>query len=189
MAPTQILVRQASKKCHFLLLELMIGLFLVSLCALPLAQLPMKALKEEIKSAYRLQAHRFADLAFAQTKEKLYRQEISWKDISCSSKAPAILFDDTITIAFEPMGSRKFNRKGTLHSSGEKTQNGKEWRLITFKVTFKPQEKKYKLFFNKNGSKASACTFIYKVLVSKSNPAQQASSEKELPKPIKELDN
>jgi hypothetical protein len=162
----------------------MIGLYLVALCALPLAQLPMKALKEETKSAYRMQMHRFADLAFAQVKEKLYRQEISWKQISSPSHHPAILFEDTITVGFEPLGSRQFNRKGTLHSVGKKAQNGEEWRLITFKVTFRPREKKYQLFFNKNGTKASSCTFIYQALVNKSNPAVQAPAQTELIKDI-----
>jgi hypothetical protein len=183
----QMHISKMLKKCHFLLLELMIGLYLVSLCALPLAQLPMKTLKEEIKSAYRMQMHRFADLAFAQIKEKLYRQEISWKQISSPSDDPTILMEDTITIAFEPLGSRKFNRKGTLHSVGKKAKSGEEWRLITFKVKFKPQEKKYKLFFNKKGSKVSSRTFIYQVLVSKSNPEEQSKTEKESPKPIKDV--
>ncbi len=151
----------------------MLGLYLVSLCTLPLAQLPMKALKKEIESAYRMQMHHFADLAFAQAKEKLYRQEISWKQLSSPSNDPTILCDDTIVIGFEPMGSRKFHRKGALHSVGKKTQNGEEWRLITFKVKFTPQEKNYKLFTNKKGKKISSHTFTYQALVNKSSPAEQ----------------
>lgn len=165
----------------------MIGLYLVGLCALPLAQLPMKALKEETDSAFRMQMHRFADLAFAQIKEKLYQQEIPWKQISSPSKDPALIFEDTVTIGFAPLGSRKFNRKGILHSVGKKTQSGEEWRLITFKVTFQPQDKKYKLFINKKRTKVSSCTFVYKVLVNKSNSAEQSLAEKEPPKPIQEI--
>jgi hypothetical protein len=169
----------ALKRYHFLLLELMIGLYLVSLCALPLAQLPMKALKETTQSAFRMQMHRFADLAFAQIKEKLYRQEISWKEILSPSHCPAILFDDIVTIAFDPLGSRNFHRKATVHSVGKKTMKGEEWRLMTFKITFKPQQKKYKLFFSKKGKKTSLCTFIYKVTVNRLNPAEQPLAEKE----------
>ena len=40
----------------FLMLEMLIAVVLVGLCALPLAQIPMRALQQEYHSAYRLQA-------------------------------------------------------------------------------------------------------------------------------------
>lgn len=123
----------------------------------------MQALNEEIKSAYRIQLHRFADLAFAQMQEKLYKQEISWKQISSPSKNPAILIDDVMTISCEPLGgTRKCNRKVKIHSVGKKNQNGEEWRLVTIKVEFNPIKKTP--FFNKTPSKP-VFTFTYKVLV------------------------
>jgi hypothetical protein len=167
--PLPQLLRHTLKKRSFLLLELLIGLYLVGLCVLPLAQLPIKALAEETKAAYRMQMHRFADLAFAEIKEKLYRQEISWKQISSSSKHPAIIpFKSDITISFEPLGSRQFYRQVTLHSIGKKTKSGEEWRLVIVKVNFKAHEKKFILSFHKK-DKSIAC-FAYRVLVKKSDP-------------------
>ena len=145
----------------------MIGIFLICFCVFPLVRLPTRALNEETKTAYRVQLHRFADLACAKVKEMLYRQEISWKDISRTSKEAAIPIDDTITIPLEPLGARKFRRKVLLHSVGKKDQDGEEWRLVTVKVKFRP------LSFNKGESKTPR-TFTYQVLVNqKSNPAAQ----------------
>jgi hypothetical protein len=171
-------------KRHFLMLELMIALFLVLTCALPLAQLPLKALKEETKSAYRIQIHRLADLAFAQFKEKLYRQEISWQELSSPSNDRAVFVTDTVTVGFEQLGAQKFHRKATFYSIGKKGQREEEWRLVTFKVNFKPQEKKYPLFRNKTGSKASS-TLTYQVLVSHLGSAIPPATDKEPPQPTK----
>jgi hypothetical protein len=148
------------------MLELMIGIFLVCLCALPFAQMPIKALKEETKSAYRTQMHRFADLTFAQIQEKLYGQEISWQEISSASDHPIVVIDDMITISLEPLGTSKFQRKVSLHSKGKKDQKGEEWRLVTLRVRFSPIEKNYHLFLNKTSSTVSR-TFTYQILLNK----------------------
>lgn len=149
------------------MLELMIGIFLICICVFPLVQLPTNALKEETKTAFRIQMHRHADLAFAQIKELLYRQEISWDNLSRPAKDKATPINDKITIAFKPLGSREFHRSVLLHSVGKKNQNGEEWRLVTVKVKFRP------LFFNKGESKASRI-FTYQILVKR---AQHLPSE------------
>jgi hypothetical protein len=148
----------------------LIALFLAGMCALPLARLPMQALQEETKSAYRMQMHRLADLAFAKFKEKLYQEEISWKEItSPRGKKALIVLDDKgiVEVGFKPLGIRKFIRKCTLYSVGKKGKSGEELRLATFQVKFTPQEKKYPLF-----GKSKAPVFTYQILITKSNPAE-----------------
>ncbi|MGC2594776.1 MAG: hypothetical protein WA347_00670 [Rhabdochlamydiaceae bacterium] len=150
----------------------MIALFLVGMCALPLAQLPMKALTEVTKSSHRMQMHRLADFAFSQIKEKLYQQEISWKEITNPRGKKAIVLDDgkIVEVGFKPLGKRKFIRKCTLHSVGKKGKSGEESRLVTFEVKFTPQDKKYPLFGKDKAGKAKAGpVFIYKIFVTKSN--------------------
>ena len=58
---------------HFLLLELLIALVLVGTIALPLAQLPMQATQEQLKSLQRSQSQRLADNGLPKLKEKLYK--------------------------------------------------------------------------------------------------------------------
>ncbi len=170
------------------MLELLIGIFLFGFCAFPLTQLPLKALREEIKSAYRMQMHRYADIAFSEVKEKLYCQEITWKEISSPANNPVVLLKEKgITIDLnKELGKRTFDRKVTLHSVGKKGQNGEEYRLATVKVTFKPKEKKSDLFRVRKGSKISSRSFIYKVFIKKAGLAEQPQEQKELVTPVKE---
>jgi hypothetical protein len=147
----------------------MIALFLLGLCVLPLARLPMQAVQEEYKSAYRMQTQRLADLAFAQIKEKLYTNEISWKELSKPKNDPQIILNDTHSACFEPL-ILKFNRSATLHSVGKKTKNGEEWRLVTCRIKISLPNKGYKLFRTKKGV-APHRTYIYQIVVQKTNPS------------------
>lgn len=107
-----------------------ISLFLLSLevrtlssqLALLLAQFRMQAAQEEFKSAYRMQVPRLADLAFAEIKEKLHRNEIPWKKLAKSRENKAIVHDDVVNVSFEPLNERKFLRIGTLHSVEKRDQ-------------------------------------------------------------------
>ncbi len=146
----------------------MIALLLVGMCALPLAQLPIRAVQQEYKSAYRMQAQRLADLAFADIKEQLYSNKISWKEIVRGKKDPAIVLDKTVEISFEDKSKFKFARFGTLHSVGKKTPNGDEWRLVTFRVKMTPVQKGFKLFRTKKNLVESRI-YTYQVMVHKEN--------------------
>lgn len=166
------------------MLELMIALLLVGACALPLSQFPMRAIQEEYKSAYRMQAQRLADLAFADFKEKLYKEGIPWKEISRARKDKTIVLNDVVEVSFEPLGKRKFLRLGTLHSVGKKAQNSDEWRLATFRVKITPQQKGFKLFRTKKSSVASRI-FTYQVFISKTSaPATPTPSPETPPLPV-----
>lgn len=155
------------------MLELLIALFLVATCALPLAQLPMRAVQEEIKSSYRMQMQRLADLAFAQIKEKLYRQEIPWKEISSPINDKFVIIDDIVTISSNVLGDRPFLRKGTIHSIGKQGRDGEEWRLITFKVKFQTKDKTK--IFRKKDKALSFCYYNYQLLIKKSSTPQITS--------------
>jgi len=169
------------------MLELMIALFLVSIYVLPLAQLPMKALREEINTSYRMQLHRYADLAFAEFKEQLYRQKIPWEKL-CNTSSENMSVEN-VEISFAALGKRTLIRTVTLRSVGKKGKNTEEWRLVTFKVTFKSQEKKLWLTRTKKGNPKPACTFEYRLLVGKAGLAAPPPPAPELdpPKPVKEI--
>jgi hypothetical protein len=160
------------------MLELLIALFLVGLCALPLAEIPMKTLRDEISSAYRMQFHHYADLAFAEFKEKIYQQEIPWKQI-CSPREAKSAFKLEKTL-IDPIGGRAFERKATFYSVGKKGKKGEEIRLVTFIVSFKTKEKRFSLFRGKKGVKKeryAPCSFTYKMLVVKSSLEEQQPLE------------
>ncbi len=148
------------------MLELLIALVLIATCALPLAQLPIKAAQEEFNCTYRMHAERLADLAFAKVKEKLYRQEISWEEICSPKGSGAQVFEDTVEIDIASRNKKKFIRRSILSSTGKKLQNGEELRLATVKIQIISSDKKFKPFRTKKGVKTTR-NFTYQVLLTK----------------------
>ncbi len=140
------------------------------MCVLPLASLPSWAIKEEIKSAYRLQAQRLADLGFAKIKEDFYKKQIPWKEIVKSSKEGDFILDEVATVAIDPFGERKFTLRGKLQINSKKGQNEEEWHLVTVRIKVQPQDKSFKLFLGKKNEKHSR-SFVYQVLINQATPS------------------
>lgn len=153
------------------MLELMIALFLVGSFALPLAQFPMRAMQEEYKSAYRMQAQRLADLSFANIKKKLYKEEIPWKKIVKTKEEKTHFPNKIVEVSFEPLGKRKFLLEKTLHSVGKTTKEGEEYRLATYRVKITAEEKGFKLFRTKK-NRVRSRIYTYQILLSRSAAPQ-----------------
>ncbi len=126
----RILTKKFTRKRSFLLLELLIALFLIVTCALPLAQIPMRALQKEFKSAQAMEMHRLADLAFAEIKEKAYLHEIPWEQIVKKT----VVMNDSKELTQQPFYSTQIKRVGTISSVGKKRKDGQELRLVTFRL-------------------------------------------------------
>lgn len=150
----------------------MIAIFLVGTFAIPIAQFPMRALQEQMKSAYRMQLQRFADLAYAKFKEDLYKNEISWEILSSPKEKKAVILDNWIDISLSPIGTNKFKRSITLYSIGKKDKQGQEWRLVTFEVKFNPTKNQGRKILKKDENKdGNDVQFTYQVLIQKVNQA------------------
>lgn len=160
------------------MLELLIALFLVGTFALPLAQFPMRAVQQEYKSAYRMQAQRLADRSFASLKEKLYTQDVPWKDIV---KTKGDKTAEEVTVSLPPRGKKAFVLETTLHSVGKKTKEGDEYRLATYTVKVSPKDKKFKLFRAKKRW-AKSRIYTYQALICKpAAPAAQTTTPESIP--------
>jgi hypothetical protein len=156
------------KKRSFLLLELLIAIFLLGTCALPLVQVPMGAMRETIKSCYRLQLQRIADLAFADIKTRLYQHEIEWKQLlKSSSKEKELVMDDTIEIALKGLGRRTFERRCYVYSVGKTGKEGDEHRLVTILIALQSKPHRFNLFPRKSTHKDTA-VYQYELFISKS---------------------
>ena len=158
-------------KRTFLLLELLIALFLVGLCILPLVHLPMQALREEIRSAWHAEMHRIADLGLADLKEKLHTRQIKWDTIAKSSEEKIKLDDVEVTVVLPSIGKRVFKQTGLLSSIEKTDKEGVEYHLLTYRIEFQSKDR-FKLFRLKNSAK-QRCFFNYQLLVSKS-PLQES---------------
>ncbi len=158
----------------FLLLELLIAITLIGTLALPVVNFPLQALREEIKSIYRIETQRLADKTFAEFKADLYSQKIRWEDLAQPRKNKVKILDDLIQLSLEPLSPRKFKRKATVHSC-LREQEGQQWRLVTFYVTFAPCDKQTPLFRGQFAAKKDkrkkripeSYIFTYQVVVGK----------------------
>ena len=158
----------ARSQRSFLLLELLIALFLAGSFALPLAQLPMQATHEQIKSLYRIQAHHLADEGLAKLKEMLYKNEIAWNEIAKTSEGPIMAFEDLCSPSF-PSLNRQFKRKVFLKCIHKKVKGSEEWWLMLARIEISSEKgKKTSVFKNGKGVKVFA---QYLTLHKSSSPA------------------
>ncbi len=88
-------------KRPFLLLEVLIAIALVALCAYPLISPHYRLAGEKQSAIRRLQLERGADEAFCEVQERLYKGEVSWDAIIKPTKAKprAILSLTPLTIS------------------------------------------------------------------------------------------
>ncbi len=163
------------------MLELLIALFLVGTFALPLAQFPMRAVKQEYNSAYGLQAQRIADLSFAELKENLYKQEIPWKEILKTRAEKKVLPNENVEVFLHPIGKKEFLLEKTLYSVGKKTKEGDEYRLATYRVKVTPKDKTFKLFRNKKHPVSSRIYTYQTLLCKQAAPSAQTSAPENTP--------
>lgn len=159
--------RQRSRKRSFLLLELLVAIAILGLCALPLARIPLNTIQQGIESSYRVGMHRLGDLAFADIKEKVYKHEISWDELSHPFNKKYLVLSDQIDLSLKPLGSKKFLRRIFLYSTGKKDKQGIEWRKVTCRVEFTPKKAKSLLFRPKKAVDPNTCVFLYQFLITK----------------------
>ena len=69
------------RKSSYLLLETIIALILLFTCALKFLTNPIESYRLEMQNMYKGDFERIAELSFAEIKEKLYKQEFSFKEL------------------------------------------------------------------------------------------------------------
>jgi len=100
-----------------------------------------------------MQIHHLGDLAFAEFKEKLHKQELSWEQLSAPFKQRVKLIDKKEPHNLFPVDKLPFTITTTVHSVGKKNDKGEEWRLVTFRVRFDSKAKGKKSLFKNKGRK------------------------------------
>ena len=69
------------RKTTFLLPEILIAFFLVTLCVVPLVRQPMQIICIEIERLEELEKERLADWTFSEVKEMFLKREIAWEKL------------------------------------------------------------------------------------------------------------
>ena len=121
------------KKIHsFMLLELLIGLALLTLCLMPFVSLPSKSLERELLSLQQLVLNHLSEEACALIKEQIYTQKIAFP----FKENKLLVLDDKISLPIQEFAKKPFSRKGVLMSSHKKGKDGIDYFLVKLRVTF-----------------------------------------------------
>lgn len=153
-------------KRPFLLLELLIAMLITTSFTFPLAMLPMRALREEMKSLYRMQASRLADVGYAHLREELFNRQVSWDALEKGERAPVFVFEDTCFCSLSPSKSKSFKRTGTVKLINKKIKDADEWCLLMAVIEIKPvQTKEFSLFKKKTERKKDHKKFAYYTVI------------------------
>ncbi len=80
------MINKAIKRRPFLLLELLIALTLLSVCAFPLIYNPLHRLDKEIAALEKIEMARLAELVLADVKKQLYEHTIDLKKVGTKTK-------------------------------------------------------------------------------------------------------
>lgn len=127
--------RYKKKKRAILLLEILIALAIVSLCAIPIVRHPILFFRSQILSLHKMEFERIADLTFLEIKAKLYRKEIKWDKIPFTSKncSPETLSPYLLKV--EGLAPVTIKREFILYYKHEKlAQNNSTYRLVHISI-------------------------------------------------------
>lgn len=134
----QIVNAMIRVKHHFLLLEILIGLALLTACLFPLIHIPLNAVRSEITHAERIEMRRIADLTCVEWEAKLFAHEIPWKTFCCDKSKKNLLRTRTVVL-----GNKKFKEECFIWSARKKKgNNGEKYRLLTLEVHLNPLSEK-----------------------------------------------
>lgn len=145
------------KKRPVALLEVLIALSLVTMCAIPLIRQPIANHQAEMAQVERIEAGRVAACTFAEVREKFLRKDIRWKQIPAlkTKSAPFTLEDATLQLP--PMPVRPIKRSFTLETLEEKQEpDGKTCRLVAVHLNIGKNPFTYRVTLIKPGIQNSS---------------------------------
>jgi len=128
------------RKVPFLLLEVLVALTLVILCAVPLILKPIQVYRAERFFLEEVEGERLADLTFSEIKEKLLNNEIAWEKIPDMNQTSSPFKLPPGTLFVPGRAPKRVERTYTLRCKGEKKGlNGETYKMIHVKVEFSPE--------------------------------------------------
>jgi hypothetical protein len=128
------------KKKTFLLLEILIALMLVVLCATPLIVEPVRLYRTEMKRLEEVEAERLANWTFSEIKEKLLKHEIPWKMLPIK-EGPSIAYPlEAAPLQIPGRSAKIIHRSFSLKCRREKEgPQGEIYRIFDVNIYFEPR--------------------------------------------------
>ncbi len=127
------------EKRPFILLEILLALTLVSLCAIPLIVKPIAAYRFEMKALEEVEGERLADWTFSEIKEEMLQLKIPWEKLPALSETAGPFPLNPGSIQVPGRQPKKIKRSFTLYCKGEKEgMAGQTYRMLYIKIEFNP---------------------------------------------------
>ncbi len=145
------------KKRPFVLLEVMIALTLVALCAIPLILKPIRVYRSEMQLLEEGEGERLADWTFSEIEEQLLNNSIPWEKLPALHATTHLFAMSPSAIHVPGRKPKQIERTFTLYGKGEKDgPNGETYRMIYVTIYFKPELSRRKKKDN---------VYVYRVIV------------------------
>jgi hypothetical protein len=161
-------MRKKAYKRSFLLLEILIALFLLSLCLFPIARNPIFFLKSQLKIIDEIHCQRIADLTFCKIKEKLYQNEICWDSLiknKSNSKIYSDLKDELVEV--DNFYKKEIKRSYKISIKNQKKGQGNYlYRILNVEIYLLPKNQKKSFIYN------------YNIFVQKKHPPPKEEKDK-----------
>ncbi len=127
----------------YILIEILISLAFVTMCAVPLLLPHFVILRAEIKTLEELQLERLADVAFAEVKQMLFENKISWEEIGKAKEKHKLVQDlSPVSIKIGKGSTAIYARSFDLYCEKKsQARSDPEFRLIKITIHFKPANK------------------------------------------------
>lgn len=126
-------------KRPFILLEILLALTLVLLCAIPLIIQPIRSYRYEMKALEEVEGERLADWTFSEIKELMLKNKIQWEKLPALNETTGPFPMETGLIFIPGREPKKIKRSFTLFGKGEKQGiGGQTYKMIYVKIEFAP---------------------------------------------------
>ena len=128
------------KKRPFILLEVLVALTLVALCAIPLIIKPIRIYRSEMRLLEEGQGERLADWTFSEIKEQLLQNMIPWEKLPSLQQTTEPFLLKPASIFIPGRAPKEIRRSFILYGKGEKFgDDGEIYRMLHIKIVFDPQ--------------------------------------------------
>lgn len=125
------------KKRYFLLLEVLIALFILSLCMTPLIRGPIYFYKEEVQKLKDLEYARATQKALYKIRKNLFFNKIPWKDFSEKKKKQAFYSSLKQKIEIPDIYSEEVDIFYRIYTDLEKKNKEEIYRRIQVQLSIK----------------------------------------------------
>lgn len=144
-------------KRPFALLEVMIALTLVALCAIPLILKPIRVYRSEMRLLEEGEGERLADWTFSEIEEQLFKNSIPWEKLPALRATTHPFVMSPAAIHVPGRKPKQIERAFTLYGKGEKEGlNGETYRMLYVTIYFRPELSRRKKKDN---------AYVYRVIV------------------------